>query len=290
MCITFLGCPPPEENPWIWTTEDSVVIMALIEPERAFLSSQDDLPRDTLGVVFSAETWEGILSDTSSRRYHVSGFSLTISDSSYVYEFDPGLDTTVTAYVLDTVKGNVHLLVDSVLERGSDSSLALDTTLSKVLRYTSRTAVFFDSLGGDAEWRIVKFSGGTDGQTPDVANSPTLDTLYLGYGSQELVVVFQPDTLASNYAIRGLYPEDSLLHISPGSTVQIKSIAVLGTDTLIFFVRGAGDWLPYVPDMSVAFPTKGKHRLYVMGINYRSLVWLAEEWSSVLWAVPVIVE
>lgn len=290
MSVAFLGCPPPDDNPWVWTTEDSVAIVALMEQEKTFLSSQDDLPRDTLAVTLSSEVWDGVRSDTSSKRYVASAFSLSVTDSSCAYGFDSGIDTTVTAYVYDTLKGTVQIHVDSLFAQGSDSAAALDTTLTKTLRYTSRSAVFFDSLGGDAVWRIAKYSGGTDGQTPDVAGSPSLDTLYLACGSGELAVVFTRDTLSPNYAIRGLYTEDSLIHISAGGSVQIKSMAVLGSDTLLFFVKGAGDWLAYEPDISLTFPSKGKYRLYVMGINYRGLVWLAEEFASVLWAVPVIVE
>ncbi len=285
---TFTGCndnTTPEV--WTWEVDDSIAIMALLEPQEAFLSTRDHLPGTQVAVNIPLDLLENIKLDTTSTRYLIKAFSFSVTDSVYAYKFESAVDTTVTGYVFDTLKGLVTLNADSFFPHGSDSLTALDTTLSKPFRYSSRGAIFFDSLGGTAAWRIAKYSGGSDGQTPDVASSPVLDSVMLEYASNDLKVIFPADT--SIYGIRGLFDTSKFVNIAAGGNISLKGIYPATNDTLILYVKGEGEWLPYEQDMNITFSKKGKTRLYVIGVSLTGLIYASDDWSSVLWGIPVIV-
>ena len=285
-----LACDKDEKpEVWLWSYQDSLDVMELLEPEQGFLSSKSHLPDDEVVVAIPEEIQEAIRQDTSSVRYLVSGFSFSISDSFYGYKFDLAIDTTITTYVVDTLKGSVELKVDSLFERGSDSALAADTTVLKMLRYSSRGDVFFDSLGGDAVWRTLKYSGGIRGSTPDVATAPSFDSLILTYPSGGLTVISSAEEGA--YGMRGLFETKDLIHVSPGESVSVEDVFVSGNDTLLVYLADdKGNWTPYESGSGVAFTSKGKSRFYIIGIRLAGFVYPSNDWSSVLWGIPVIVD
>jgi len=285
-----LACDKDEEpEVWLWSYQDSLDLMELLEPEQGFLSSKGHLPDGVVAVALLEDIQEAIRQDTSSVRYLVSEFSFSISDSSYGFKFDLAIDTTITTYVVDTLKGSVELKVDSLFERGSDSALAADTTVLKMLRYSSRGDVFFDSLGGDAAWRTLKYSGGITGSTPDVATAPSFDSLILAYPAGGLTVISSAEEGA--YGMRGLFETKDLIHVSPGESVSIEDVFVSGNDTLLIYLADdKGNWLPYESGAGVAFTSKGKSRLYIIGIRLAGFVYPSDEWSSVIWGIPVIVD
>jgi hypothetical protein len=285
-----LACKKDEEpETWVWDYQDSLDVMELLEPEKGFLSSESHLPDGEVAVAIPEELLDLIRQDTSSVRYFVSGFSFSTTESFYGYKFDLGIDTTVTAYVVDTLIGNVKLEADSLFERGSDTALAVDTSISKMLRYSSRGDVFFDSLGGDASWRIVKYSGGTTGSTPEVASAPSFDSLILSYPAGELTVVASAEE--GIYGMRGLFEPQDLIHISAGETVDVEEVFVTGNDTLLIYLTdGKGNWSPYELGGSVGFASKGKSRLYIIGTRLSSFIYPSDEWSSILWGIPIIVD
>jgi hypothetical protein len=273
---------------WSWTVDDSTAIMALLEPQEVFLSTKDHLPDSQVIVSIPSDLMESVKEDTGSIRYHANGFSFSITDSVYAYKFESAVDTTVTGFVFDTLKGLVTITTDSFLPQGSDTLIPLDTTLSKPFRFSSRGAVFFDSLDATTTWRIAKYSGGSDGQTPDVASSPVLDSLRLEYGSNNLKVIFPADT--SVYGIRGLFDTSKFVTIATGGSISLEGIYPTAGDILILYVKGEEGWLPYEQNMSVTFSKKGKTHLYVIGISLSSLIYASNDWSSVLWGIPVIVK
>lgn len=285
-----LACDKDEEpQVWVWSYQDSLDVMGLLEPEKGFLSSEGHLPDGEVVAAIPEEILALIRQDTSSLRYLVSGFSFSISDSFYGYKFDLGIDTTITTYVVDTLKGSVELKVDSLFERGSDSALAADTTVSKMLRYSSRGDVFFDSLGGDAVWRILKYSGGIMGSTPEVATAPSFDSLILAYPSGGLTVISSAQEGA--YGMRGLFETKDLIHVSPGESVSLEGIFISGNDTLLIYLADdKGNWTPCESGAGVAFTGRGKSRLYIIGIKLAGFVYPSDEWSSVIWGIPVIVD
>jgi len=285
-----LACDKDEEpEVWLWSYQDSLDVMELLEPEQDFLSSKSHLPDGVVAVALLENIQEAIRQDTSSVRYLVSGFSFSISDSSYGFKFDLAIDTTITTYVVDTLKGSVELKVDSLFERGSDSALAADTTVLKMLRYSSRGDVFFDSLGGDAAWRTLKYSGGITGSTPEVATAPSFDSLILAYPAGGLTVISSAEEGA--YGMRGLFETKDLIHVSPGESVSIEDVFVSGNDTLLIYLADdKGNWLPCESGAGVAFTSKGKSRLYIIGIRLAGFVYPSDEWSSVIWGIPVIVD
>lgn len=291
--IPFLGILTGCDNnttpeTWSWEVEDSTAIMELLSPQETFLSTKDHLPGSQVTVSIPPDLLESVKEDTSATRYRVKEFSFSLTDSIYAYKFESAVDTTVTGFIYDTLKGLVTLNVDSFFPRGSDSLIALDTTLSKVFRYSSRGAIFFDSLDGTAAWRIAKYSGGSDGQTPDVASSPVLDSVKLEYGSNNLKIIFPADTTA--YGIRGLFDTSKLVSVTAGGSISLKGIYPSISDTLILYIKGEDGWLPYEQDMSVTFSKKGKTHLYVIGISPSGLVFASSDWSSVIWGIPVIVK
>ncbi len=284
----FAGCNTnTKPEAWSWNVDDSLAIMELLGPQQAFLSTHGHLPVSQVAVNIPLDLMESIKSDTSSTRYIVKEFSFSITDSVYAYKFESAVDTTVTGFVCDTLNGQVTLKADSFFARGSDTLVALDTTLTKPFRYSSRNAVFFDSLDGTTKWRIAKYSGGSDGQTPDVASSPILDSVKLEYASRDLKVIFPADT--GIYGIRGLFDTSKFVSVASGGSISLKGIYPRSGDTLLLYVKGEAGWLPYEEDMSVTFSTKGKTRLYVIGISLSSLVLASDDWSSVLWGIPVVV-
>lgn len=287
-----LVCRKDEEpEVWVWTYQDSLDVMELLEPEKGFLSSENHLPPngEEVDVVISEETLDLIRQDTSSVRYFVSGFSFSITESFYGYRFDLGIDTTITAYVVDTLLGNVELKIDSLFERGSDSALAVDTSISKMLRYSSRGDVFLDSLGGDAAWRIAKYSGGITGSAPEVASAPSFDSLILSYPGGDLTVIASAEE--GVYGMRGLFEPQDLIHVSAGENVAVEEVFVTGNDTLLVYLANTkGNWSPYELGGSIGFASKGKSRLYVIGVRLSSFIYSPDEYSSVLWGIPVIVD
>jgi len=285
----LVACEKEEPQPWYWTYQDSLDVMELLEPQGEFLSSAGHLPDDEVEVTIPEDVLQAVRMDTSSVRYLVSTISLSADDSIYAYYFDLGIDTTVTVYVVDTLEGIVELKVDSMFEQGADSAVAADTSISKVLRYASRGDVFADSLGGDAAWRLLKYSGGISGATPAVEYAPSFDSLVLGYSGGELTVI--PSAEEGVYGMRGLLGVDELIRISTGQSVTVQEIFTPADDTLLFYVADeTGDWIPYEPGTSVAFSSAGKSRIYVIGISLGSLVSAGSDWSSVVWGIPVIVD
>ncbi|MCK4333893.1 hypothetical protein KAX06_03795 [candidate division WOR-3 bacterium] len=285
-----LACDKDKEpEVWLWSYQDSLDVMELLEPEQDFLSSKGHLPDEVVAVALLEDIQEAIRQDTSSVRYLVSEFSFSISDSSYGFKFDLGIDTTITTYVVDTLKGSIELKVDSLFERGSDSALAADTTVLKMLRYSSRGDVFFDSLGGDAAWRTLKYSGGITGSTPEVATAPSFDSLILAYPAGGLTVISSAEEGA--YGMRGLFETNDLIHVSPGESVSVEDVFVSGNNTLLIYLADdKGNWSPYESGAGVAFTSKGKSRLYIIGIRLAGFVYPSDEWSSVIWGIPVIVD
>jgi|GEM_PF-2486590 len=292
LCLVWLpvACKKDDEpEVWRWSYQDSLDVVDLLEPQQGFLSSKNHLPEGQIVVAVPEETLEVIRQDTSSVRYLVSGFSFSITNSVYAYTFDLGIDTTITAYVVDTLKGSVELKVDSLFERGSDSALAADTNIYKMLRYSSRGDVFFDSLGGDATWRLLKYSGGIMGSTPEVATAPSFDSLVLAYPSGGLTVISSADP--DVYGMRGLFEPEDLIHISSGESVSVEEVFVSGDDTLLIYLADdKGNWIIHEPGASVSFTGKGKSRFYIIGIGLGSFVYASDEWSSVIWGIPVIVD
>lgn len=284
------ACNKDEESEvWVWTYQDSLDVMELLEPEEGFLSSESHLPQGEVVVAIPEELLDLIRQDTSSVRYFVSGFSFSITESFYGYEFDLGIDTTVTAYVVDTLVGSVELEADSLFERGSDTALAVDTSISKMFRYSSRGDVFFDSLGGDAVWRIAKYSGGIMGSTPEVASAPSFDSLVISYPGGELTVIASAEE--GIYGMRGLFEPQDLIHISAGENLTVEEVFVTGSDTLLIYLADSkGNWSPYGLGGSIGFSSRGKSRLYVIGIRLSGFIHPSDEWTSVLWGIPVIVD
>lgn len=269
------------------TPEDSVAINDLVDAEKDFLSSTDDIPDAVLTVTIPTDVLDSVISkDTTSRRYIVSSVSFDVTDTLCGYGFEEGLDTTVTVFIHDTLKGSVLLEVDSVYEQGDTTATALDTTLTKVLRYYAQSAVLSDSTS--ETWYLTKYSGGLDGYTPDVETAPQLDEVIIKDGYGDRTIVFQPDT--SEYGIRGLYEPIDIITLLPSIMYSIEDITVRGPDTLQYLIKGSGDWVVYQPGMMFSFPDTGYYRLYIMGIYLPSLVYQAEEWQSVIWGITVIVE
>jgi hypothetical protein len=284
-----LACKKDEEPEiWVWTYQDSLDVMELLEPEKGFLSSENHLPQGEVAIAIPEELLDLIRQDTSSVRYFVSGFSFSITESFYGYKFDLGIDTTITTYVVDTLIGNVELEADSLFERGSDAALAVDTSISKMLRYSSRGDAFFDSLGSDAAWRIVKYSGGITGFTPEVASAPSFDSLILSYPGGNLTVTASAEE--DVYGMRGLFEPQGLINISAGQSLTVEEVFVTGNDTLLIYLAdNKGNWSPYELGGSIVFTGKGKSRLYIIGVRLASFIYPADEWSSILWGIPVIV-
>ena len=281
----FAGCETTPPEPWAWTPQDSLDITALLDEDGGFLSSVDYLPASAVAVQIPPETLAVYKSDTTTTRYLVKDIRFTVSDSFFGYDLEPALDTTVTANVLDTLKGKVYLAVDSVLERGSDTFIASSDTLVKTLRYASWNAVFFDST--DTAWRRAKYSGGIQGTAPEVAFAPRIASVKLGYPGCEKTVF--PGASADYYGISGLYESGELISLSPGEEVSIDEIAVT-QGTMFLFVSKGSEWVPYTPGVKVRFDTEGKSRLYVIGISIESLLYSSTEWACLVWGIPVIVE
>jgi len=290
LLAVLAGCDKDElPEAWVWSLQDSVDVMELLEPQAQALSSAAHLPSGAVGVAFSEELLAAVRSDTSYDRYLVREFSFALSDSVYAYDFILGTDTTVTAYVLDSLEGTVELVVDSILERGSDSATALDTTLTKTLRYSSWGAVFFDSLGGDGKWRTARYSGGSQGAMPALESSPDFDSVALSYEGGELTVVGSADP--DVYGIKRLFDADELLHLSSGTDLKVEDVWVSGADTLLIYVKAEQDWLPYEQGVSLTFSRKGMARLYLIGIAPHSLLDASEQWwEGVVWGITVVVE
>ncbi|NLI98017.1 hypothetical protein GX441_05075 [bacterium] len=287
MLVIFSSCEEPKPEAWLWNADDSLAIMELVEPQKGFLSSKDFIPSSAISISFPAELIEQIKSDTSYNRYLVKEFSFSLTDSVFAYKFESAVDTTVTGYVYDTLKGQITLSVDSFFAQGSELPEALDTSFTKALRYSSRNAIFFDSLGGDSKWRIAKYSGGCDGQSPDVSASPVLDSLKLDFGSKNLTVIFPADTIL--YGIRGLHEPSKFVSISSGQSISIAGVYPKETDTIVLYVKGEGGWIPYTDGISLAFSKKGLQRIYVIGISLKSILTATGEWSSVIWGLPIVV-
>lgn len=289
--LAWIACDG-EDTPavWDWTYQDSLQVVEALAGERDFLSSRDHLAQGRVEVEIGPDTLNVVRADTLSRRYLISSFSFSVTDSFYGYRFDPGLDTTVTAYVLDSLEGRVSLEVDSVFEPDSHTASPLDTTLERFYRYSSRGDAFLDSLGEeDTTWRIAKYSGGIRGTTPEVASAPGFDSLVLAHPGGEVIVrnTADPDV----YGIRGLYPAAELIGLAPGESVSVEEIHTPPSDTLLIFLTdGKGNWQTYQPGQGFTFQEEGKQRLYVVGIRLGSLVYPSAEYSSLVWGIPLIVE
>jgi hypothetical protein len=281
--IAFTGCNRdtiPEI--WDWTVSDSVDIMALLEPEEGFLTTSDFEPSSAVTISLDPDTLAAITANTAFDRYWVSSVSVVSEDSFYGYEFDLGIDTTVTCRVVDTLKGNIFLQADSVMERGATQFVVADTQLTPTLRYSSWSYVFFDSLGG--EWRIAKYSGGGTGTTPDVSFSPQIDSIALSYPGGSKMIHSSSDT--SVYSIAKLMETGDWIHLDPGDQITIDAIYTPTSDTLLFFVSSGGDWTRYEPGTSLSFSSRS--HLYIIGLDITSIVMAAdEEWKSIVWGIPV---
>ncbi|MBN2379553.1 hypothetical protein JXM67_07105 [candidate division WOR-3 bacterium] len=286
LAVIISGCGEESTGPWVWTAEDSLDIVALLESCDGFLSSAGHLPSNALVVEISPETLAAIQADTTSLRYLVSEIGFTVEDSSYGYTFELGIDTTVTVRAIDTLKGNVEFTVFAILEQGSDTVIDTSFSLTKALRYSSWNYAFCDST--DEEWRIAKFSGGLEGTAPQAAFAPRLTSVKLGYPGGSKTVL--PAASAGDYAVDGLYEPDELVTVASGAVVSVDSIASPEDDTLLLFVSDGSDWEAYYPGISVGFGSSGKTRLYIIGISLESFVFPSAEWACIVWGIPVAVE
>ncbi len=288
------GCTKPEEKLWTWNYQDSVDIQSRIDAERNFLSSRMHLDGTDIKISLPDDIIQKIRNDTASGRvrYMVSKLSFIVADSVLSDSFTiDQLDTTVTAGIVDTLKGKAVLFVDSLFKADSVSAVAPaanEAKLEKFYHYSSYMGVFCDSVGG--KWRIAKYSGGVNGWSPDLANAPELLSVTLGVNSGKRVVELEPN--GKNYSIRGLLKESDILTVSPKQKISVENIAVKGQDTLLLFVKTAEGWLPFDASspVSVSFSSAGKHRIYLMGIDLSSLIYKSDEYKSVVWGINVIVK
>lgn len=290
--VAFLaGCEEPIPELWTYSYSDSLAVSELLDSEQDFLTTQGYVSSAPVSLTLTAEYTDSVRADTAYTRYLVSAFSFQMTDTVLAYQLEASPDTTITAYVRDTLTGSIELTVDSLWEQGADSATVYDTTLSVGFRYGSLNGVYIDSAGNDAEWQISKYLGGSHGSTPDASEAPELSSVTLTYGSQTLTVTRADTAASAAYTVTGLYEPSDLIHISAGSSVTVDEIIQETTEDLVLYISHAGSWLPYTPGMELTFSAAGEHRFYVVGINPRSLLYAVEDYvKSVVWGIPVVVD